>query len=353
MKVSQIDTPALILEKRSFEANRRKMAQLADHTGIALRPHYKSHKCPAIARMQLADGAIGICCAKLSEAEDLADCGVADIFIANQIVQPEKLGRLAALAARCRLSVCVDRAENVLQLEKAMAAAGSTLCCLVEYEVGMKRCGVETHEEVLALAQLLRQQPHLIFGGIQAYAGNMAHEPNLSIRQAETDRIEADLTALRDMLTAAGLPPKEIGGVSTGTVETKPSGSVYTAMQCGSYIFMDRAYGDMRRGFEHALFLLTTVISTKSDRVVTDGGVKSLGCDQGPPVFVGFEGFPISMSEEHGQVSAPGHKLNPGDKIRYIPGHCCTTVNCHDKIYLVDGDDVVDILPITSRGKAQ
>ena len=102
MKLSQIDTPALILEKSTFEANRRTMATLLERTGIALRPHYKSHKCPTIARIQLTDGAIGICCAKLSEAEDLADCGVEDIFIANQIVQREKMGRLAALAGRCR-----------------------------------------------------------------------------------------------------------------------------------------------------------------------------------------------------------------------------------------------------------
>jgi len=353
MKLSQIDTPALILEKSTFEANRRTMATLLERTGIALRPHYKSHKCPTIARIQLTDGAIGICCAKLSEAEDLADCGVEDIFIANQIVQREKMGRLAALAGRCRLSVCVDTADNVLQLEAAMAAAGSTLHCLVEYEVGLKRCGVETHEEVLTLARLIAQQPHLIFGGVQAYAGNLAHEPSLAIRQRETNRIEADLTALRDTLTAAGLPPREIGGISTGTVETKPSGSVYTAMQCGSYIFMDRAYRDLDLCFENALFLLTTVVSTKPDRIVTDGGVKSLGSDQGDPVFVGFEHLPIAMSEEHGQVAAPGHSLRVGDKVLYIPGHCCTTVNCHDKLYVVDGEDVVDIWPITSRGKSQ
>ena len=263
------------------------------------------------------------------------------------------MGRLAALASRCRLSVCVDTAENVLQLERAAAALGSVIHCLVEYEVGMRRCGVETHDEVLALAQFIAQQPHLVFGGIQAYAGNMAHEPSLAVRCRETERIEGDLAALREKLVAAGLPPREIGGVSTGTVETKPANSVYTAMQCGSYIFMDRAYRDLELCFENALFLLTTVVSVKPDRIVTDGGVKSLGSDQGDPVFVGFEGLPINMSEEHGQVTAPGHGLQVGDKLRYIPGHCCTTVNCHDRIYLVDGDRVVDIWPVTSRGKAQ
>ena len=241
MKVIQIDTPALILEKSIFEENRRTMASLMDRTGIALRPHYKSHKCPTIAKLQLSDGAIGICCAKLSEAEDLADCGIEDIFIANQIVQSEKMGRLAVLAARCHLSVCVDSPENILKLEAAVAGTGSRLRCLVEYEVGLKRCGVETHEEVLTLAKLISQQPHLTFGGVQAYAGNMAHEPDLALRQSETARIEQDLIALKEKLVAVGLPPEEIGGVSTGTMETKPAGSVYTAAQCGSYILMDRA----------------------------------------------------------------------------------------------------------------
>jgi len=136
-------------------------------------------------------------------------------------------------------------------------------------------------------------------------------------------------------------------------VECKPRDSIYTEMQCGSYLFTDRAYREVGVGFRHSLYLLTTVISTKPDRIVTDGGVKSLGMDQGDPVFVGYEGLPIRMSEEHGQVEAPGHTLKVGEKLKYIPGHCCTTINAHDRIYVVDGEDVVDIWPVTSRGKAQ
>ena len=354
MKLNQIETPALIVEKSIFEENRRTMQKLLEHTTMTLRPHYKSHKCPAIAKLQLADGAKGLCCAKLSEAEDLALYGgVEDILIANQVVQPEKLPRLAALAKQCRLTICVDMAENVLDLERAMAAQDATLYCLVEYEIGMGRCGVDTHEEVLALAVLIDAQPHLRFEGVQAYAGHMAHEKSLEVRQAATDAIEADLAELKRKLEEAGLPPKEITGGSTGTVETKPGQSVYTEMQCGSYLFMDRAYRDLHIGFQNALFLLTTVVSTKENRIVTDGGVKSLGMDQGDPVFEGYEGLPIIMSEEHGQVEAPGHTLNLNDKVRYIPGHCCTTVNSHDRLYLVDGEDVLEVWPIISQGKSQ
>ena len=353
MKITDIETPALILEKSIFDKNRRVMASLLSGSSMALRPHYKSHKCPAIALIQLSDGAKGLTCAKLSEAEDLADAGVSDILIANQIIDEKKLSRLASLAGRCRLTVCVESADNVLALAHAASAAGTTVHVLIEYEIGMQRCGVESHEEVLALARLISEQKSLRYEGIQAYAGNMAHEKSLEVRQAATDAIEADLAALKAELTAAGLPPAEISGVSTGTVQTKPKASVYTEMQCGSYLFSDRAYRDLHLCFENALFLLTTVMSVKPSRIVTDGGVKSLGMDQGNPVVVGYEDYPVGMSEEHSQIEVPGHSQRVGDRLRLIPGHCCTTFNLHDRVYLVDGEDVVDCWEITSRGRAQ
>jgi len=352
MKIHQLDTPALILDRQAFDRNRRTMQKLLEHTSMRLRPHYKSHKCPAIVRKQLEDGAKGITCAKLGEAEDLAECGVEDILIANQIVQPEKMGRLAALAGRCRLTVCVDCAENVLALERAMAAQGQILYCLVEYDIGMRRCGAESHEEVRELARLIAGQPHLRFEGIQAYAGQMSHETDFVLRKETTESIERDLAALKEELESAGLPVKEISGGSTGTVELKSGSSVYTEMQCGSYLFMDRAYRAMHLGFENALFLLTTVISVKDDRFITDGGAKSLGMDQGDPVIVGFENFRLGVNEEHSKIYATDHGCKLNDKIRYIPGHCCTTINSHDRIYVVDGDEVVDVWTVESRGKA-
>lgn len=353
MKVHQIDTPALILEKAVFDGNLQTMKNLLSMTSMALRPHYKSHKCAAIVKLQLEQGAKGITCAKLSEAEDLAQMGVEDILIANQIVQPEKLPRVAALAKKCRLSICVDTAENILALEEAMAADDATLYCLVEYEVGMLRCGVETHEEFVELAKLISRQPHLVFEGIQAYAGNLSHETDLPRRQQASDEIERDLTALKKALTDAGLPPKEITGGSTGTVENKPGNSIYTEMQCGSYVFMDRSYGTLGLNFKNALFLLTSVVSTRKNYFITDGGTKSLGLDQGAPTVVGYEKHPLKLSEEHGRIELDGHTCRLNDKIRYIPGHCCTTVNIHDRIYVVDGEDVVDVWDVTSRGKSQ
>ena len=351
MKINQLDTPCLIIDKAAFDKNRRTLQTLMQHTNMQLRPHYKSHRCPTIAKLQMQDGAKGMTCAKLGEAEDLAAAGIQDILIANQIVQPEKLPRLAELAGKCRLTVCVDCAENVLALEKALAETGHTLYCLVEYDIGMKRCGVDTHEEVLALAALIAKQQHLRFDGVQAYAGQMSHEVSLSVRTSATDAIEQDLIILRDKLAAAGMPAREISGGSTGMIEQKPRDSVYTEMQCGSYLFMDQCYRQLGLAFRHSLYLLTTVVSIKPDRIVTDGGTKALGMDQGDPVFVGYEGCPVRMSEEHGQIEAPGHTCKINDKIRYIPGHCCTTMNSHDRVYVTEGDEVVDVWEITSRGK--
>ncbi len=353
MKRNDLETPALILDKRIFEANMDKMEKLLEGTPMKLRPHYKSHKCPEIARIQIERGAAGITCAKLGEAEDLAAAGIENILIGNQVVQPAKVKRVGQLAGKCYLIICVDNADNIRELSRAAVEAGTVIHCLVEYEVGMKRCGVDTYGEFLELAKLADSLDGLVFEGVQAYAGHMAHEHSEKVRISETERIENEVRGLKKYLEDNGLKVKEIGGGSTGTVEQKPKDSVYTDIQAGSYIFMDNAYGRLQLGFENALFVLTTVISTKKDRIVTDTGVKSLGMDQGNPVFLGVpEGSEISMSEEHGAVYCE-HSYKINDKLLYIPGHCCTTVNMFDEIYVVDGDEVVGCWKVTSRGKAQ
>lgn len=353
MKISDLETPALILDKRIFEANMEKMDRLLEGTPMRLRPHYKSSKCAEIARIQIKRGAVGITCAKLGEAEDLVKAGIKNILIGNQVVQPSKVKRVGSLANDCYLIVCVDDADNIRELSKAAAENNSVIHCLVEYEVGMKRCGVETYEEALALAKLADSLEGLEFEGIQAYAGHMAHEHSLEVRKAETERIEKEVKGLKKYLEDNGLEVREIGGGSTGTIEQKPKDTVYTDIQAGSYIFMDNAYRQLNLGFENALFVLTTVISVKKDRVVTDTGVKSLGMDQGGPVFLGVpEGSEISMSEEHGAAYCE-HNFKINDKLRYIPGHCCTTVNMFDEIYVIDGDEVTDCWKITARGKAR
>ena len=352
MNVRQIEAPALILDIDLFEENIRIMKEFTDANGICLRPHYKSHKSPWIARRQIEAGAKGITCATLSEAEDLARAGIEDILIANVVPQLSKISRIASLAGCCRLGVCVDNPENIRALEAAAMFAGTIIHVLVEYDVGMKRCGVFEPGEFLELAKLIDSCPHLVFEGIQAYAGQLSHEENYEKRKADSEWVEQRLLELKKYVTASGLPVAEVSGTSTGTVEFRFPGSVYTELQAGSYIFMDKAYSRLNLKFKNALFLLTQVLSViGKEHIVVCGGLKSVAVDQSLPVFAEYPDMPVRMSEEHCSIAHVPDGIKVGDMLKLIPGHCCTTVNLHNHIYLVRGDEVLDRLEVVSRGK--
>lgn len=351
MRVEQLETPALVVDLDRMEENMRTMQEKLEKTGIALRPHYKSHRCTTLALRQLEAGAKGITCAKLGEAEDLVAAGVKDVLIANQIVDQSKLERLARLALCCRLTVCVDDEENISALSRAAVRIGATIHCLVEFEVGMQRCGVASREAFLALARQVIESDGLVLDGIQAYAGHLSHEMDGDRRRREADKVEETLRELINWLREQGVAIREVGGASTGTVAYKRSDSVYTELQAGSYLLMDAAYAKLKPGFHNALFLYTTVVSTAGGRVVTDAGMKSCAVDQGSPVYEGFENVEVHMSEEHSAFAAkPGLLCHVGQRLRCIPGHGCTTINLHDVLYLARGGEVVDCVPVTSRG---
>lgn len=350
MKIQHLPTPALILEKPVFDRNRAAMTEILADSSLSLRPHFKSHKCAAIAKWQIADGAIGMTCAKLSEAEDLALAGVEDILIANQITDPAKISRLAHLANACHLTVCVDSAANVRALSRACAAAGSTLSLLIEYEIGMERCGLDSPKEILSLAILIKQSEGLRYAGIQAYAGHISHVVDEEERRLATAENERKLRELIAYLSSMGFAPSIVSGGSTGTAQIKAKAGLYTELQAGSYLFMDATYRDLALPFENSLFVLATVVSTNDRMAVIDAGVKSCGVDQGMPVPVGFTVDHIVASEEHFQLHGPSKHLKIGDKVLLIPGHCCSTVNLHNEIFLVEDEKVVDRIPVTSRG---
>ena len=351
MRLEQIETPALVADLDILEDNMKIIKAFTEAAGVALRPHYKSHKCTAIAHMQIKAGAKGISCAKLGEAEDLAAAGIEDILIANQIVEPWKLARVAYLAACCKLSICVDNLENIKALEAAAAIQGSTIHCLVEYEIGMKRCGVNTPEEVATLAKAINDAPHLSFMGIQAYAGHLSHEEDYDKRKKDSEAVEKRLSDLCAHLKSQGIAVKEVSGASTGTVEFRPKNGVYTEIQAGSYIFMDKAYEALNLKFRNALFVAATVMSVSSERTIVDAGRKSIAVDQKMPTFRDFPDQPARVSEEHSSI-AVGNAAAVGDRLLIIPGHCCTTINMHDTLYLMRGGRIVDRIPVTSRGKS-
>lgn len=352
MLVSQISTPALIVDMDALERNHQKLMATVRGLGLRLRPHYKSHKSTYLAHFQVENGACGVCCAKLSEAEDLILSGVEDVMVANQVTDDAKILRAAQLAGCCTLSVCVDHGENVKKLAAAAAFCGTKIGCWVEYDVGMGRCGATTEEETLALCRAVEAEPSLYLAGIQAYGGHIAHEEDAAARESHAEAIEARIRSLLDYLAESGVTVPQVGGVSTGTVVNRKAGTAYTELQAGSYLFMDAAYARVGAPFEHSLFVLAGVVSADGSHAVTDAGVKSVAVDQGAPVFVDFPDSPVEVHEEHCFVRTP-NTCRPGDKLRLIPGHCCATVNLHDHIYLVRGDRVVDRIPVTSRGKSR
>jgi 3-hydroxy-D-aspartate aldolase len=354
MNITDIETPALILDESALLRNMAAMKTLTDEIGIGLRPHYKSHRSVYLATLQMSLGAKGITCAKVGEAEDLAGAGIKDILIANQITAPSKIARAVQIAQKTNLTVCVDTKQNILDLEEAASLHNAKLSVYIEFEIGMNRCGVETFEEVYALADLIQKQPHLRFNGIQADAGQLSHEYNDEKRLSHSVDLERRMLLLKEYLESKGIPVREISGLSTGTLPLrKEMKTVYTEAQAGSYLFMDACYGKMSLPFEHSLFVLATVVSVRGNAFHTDAGLKSCSVDQGNPVLKDHPDVNARLSEEHISHLLPGHAFKVNDRVLYIPGHCCTNINLFDKIYLVSDQEVLRVIPVTSRGKSQ
>ena len=351
MRIEQLETPALILDMDIAEQNMKMMKEYMTLTGLALRPHYKSSKCSYIAKMQIRDGAKGITCAKLSEAEDLILSGIDDVLIANQIIEPSKIARLAYLAGCCRLSVCVDREENILQLQDAAKVQNTTIYVFVEYDVFLRRCGVDTPEEFLKLAKLIESCDNLVFDGIQAYAGHLSHEEDYDVRRDQTALVEKRVKDLKNFVEENGIKVNEVSGISTGDIEFRTKDTVYTEAQVGSYIYMDTGYHALDLKFKSSLFVLTQVVS-KNEFIVTDAGTKAISVDQHPPVFRDYVDRKVKLSEEHGRFDSEGVDLKIGDKILMIPSHSCTTMNLYDYMYLVRDGKIEDRVYITGRGKS-
>jgi D-serine deaminase-like pyridoxal phosphate-dependent protein len=292
MSLEEVDTPALVIDLDAFERNLKRLAERVAGSGVRLRPHAKTHKCPVIALKQMELGAVGVCVQKVSEAEAMVYGGVRDVLVTNEIVGRQKLRHLMALAHSARIGVCVDDRSQIADLEAAAAEAGIELPVHVEINMGGNRCGVEPGEPALALARLVEDMPHLRFAGLQAYHGSAQHLRGWAERQ-EAIRGAADKAArTRDLLVAHGIACDNITGAGTGTFEFEAGSGVYTELQCGSYIFMDADYGRnldqggaQTRAFEPSLFVWATVMSRPTqERAIVDAGLKALAFDSGPPL---------------------------------------------------------------------
>jgi D-serine deaminase-like pyridoxal phosphate-dependent protein len=354
---AEIDTPALVLDRPRLERNIRRMAAFVAGGPAKLRPHAKTHKCVEIARLQLDAGAVGITCAKVGEAEALADGGIADILIANQIVGPLKIARLTALAQRCAVTVAVDDADNVRQLSDAAAAAGVTLRVYVEVNVGMDRCGVEPGEPALVLARQVAAAPGLTFAGLQAYEGHLQNVVPFEEREALAKLDMRKALSARQHIEADGLRVGEISGCGTGTHTVTGRLPWMTELQCGSYATMDAQYAAVGGAdYENALTVLATVVSRPvQGKAVLDTGLKAITPEFGDPTVLVPGATWLDFSEEHGEIALAGsaQALRVGDKVRLVPRHGCTTVNLYDRYHVIEGDALVAEWRVAARGRCQ
>jgi D-serine deaminase-like pyridoxal phosphate-dependent protein len=358
--LSEVDTPALILDLDAFERNLDRLDASLAGKNVKVRPHAKSHKCPQIALRQIARGAVGVCCQKVSEAEAMVLGGVKDVLIANEVVGAPKLSRLAALARQAHVAVCVDDAGNVAALDAAVGQEfGVRLDVLVEVNVGANRCGVEPGAPAVELAQRIAACRNLRFAGLQAYQGRAQHLRKVEERRAA---IEQAVARVRDTVAALAkvrIKCEKVTGAGTGTYLFEAASGVYDEIQPGSYIFMDVDYGRNEwtesgiPRFEHSLFVWTTVMSrTTPDRAVVDAGLKASSVDSGMPRVADEEGVEyVKASDEHGVLQLNGARgYAVGDKLKLIPGHCDPTVNLYDHFVCVRGGRVEALWPITARG---
>jgi D-serine deaminase-like pyridoxal phosphate-dependent protein len=347
----ELVTPALVLDIDAAQRNIDQMASELRRLGQAtIRPHYKTHKSPDLARRQVQAGAGGLSMATVWEAAVLASDGFDDLFVVNTVAHPDKIRLLAELARDRRILVAVDEAENAAAHSAAAVAAGSTLGIFVEVDTGMNRCGVDTAEEALALARQVAEMPGLRFEGITGYEGHCTLTPEEDLRHEKQQKAMMLFTGVADLLETNGIacPIRSAGGIATWQWTATYPG--ITEIQAGSYVVMDNFHGRMVPGFEHSLTIQASVISRRSKQVIVDVGNKSVA-DPYNVTIVGHD-LPVFRSdEEHGIFSAPGGSvLKVGDCVSLVPGYSPSTVNCYDAFHVVQDDTVADIWPVIPRG---
>ena len=349
--VDAIDTPALVIDLDAMDRNLATMAAFARAHGMRLRPHAKMHKCAAIAKLQIAAGAVGVCVQKVSEAEALADAGIDDIYISNEVIAEAKLARVAALAGRVKLAIAVDSAPGVQGLADAVKAAGTTLDVFVEIDVGQGRCGVAPAaagalaHQVVSHGQVDRG---MRFAGLQAYHGRAQHLRGAAEREAAVRHAVALVRAAQASITSAGIACPLVTGAGTGSFVFEAASAVYDELQAGSYLFMDADYAANQPAphaprFEHALFVKSQVMSRGASHAVVDAGHKSHAIDSGLPCVWSPAGGPVPAfsngGDEHGILLAPDGAALPelGGTVWLVPGHCDPTVNLHGHFVGVRG----------------
>lgn len=337
-----VPTPALVVDvDRARQNHRRAVASLAP--GQVLRPHFKAHKCTALAHLQLAHGATTVCCQTTWEAVVLARQGVSDIMVTNQVVDPAALEELAEAARASSVSALVDAPVHLALLEATARRAGVSFGVLVEIEVGMNRCGVGVESDALVeLATAIAASDVLRFDGLQSYDGQVTGVID-PVARREASIVSNELTRRAvERLRAVGIDVPIVAGCATAHLPFVGELDAWTDIQAGSYLLMDTTYGGFPDlDYPGALFCLATVIHRSPERIVLDVGLKHTAVDRGPPTWVGDATAPLQLSDEHTAIAvAPDSPLAVGDRTFLLPSHIDPTINLYPTLWFVDADRV-------------
>ncbi|MCL4534215.1 MAG: DSD1 family PLP-dependent enzyme [Chloroflexi bacterium] len=352
-----LDTPALLADLDALEGNIRRLTATFREAGVNWRPHTKGIKIPAVAHKLLDAGAVGVCCAKLSEAEVLAAAGIKDIVIVNQIVGPQKVARLVNLRRQTDVAVAVDSVENVRELAQAARAQGVELRVLVEVNTGLNRCGVEPGAPVVALAQAVQQSEGLHFLGVVTWEGTAGPQKATPEERRETVFQSVRLlTGSADLCRQNGIPVAMVLCGGTATYQYSAFVPGVTDVKAGGGVWCDKHYReDLHVDHDYALTVVATVISRPNPtRVVTDAGIKALSANMGNPLPLGCgQTTKVWLSAEYGlfEMAEPSPTPKVGDKIEWLVGYSDTTVCLHDELYGIRDGKVEVVWPIAGRGK--
>ena len=349
-KRHELTTPALVLDLSILRRNIATMAEWT-RTHAKIRPHAKAHKCPDIARLQVAAGAIGITVATVWEAVAMADAGLDNILIANEVMGGEKLKKLAETACETNILVAVDSMVGADALGRAALGAGVTIGVLIEVDVGMGRGGLRTPTEACSLATALSRLPGIVLRGVMGFEGHAVTEPDRAVRASMAAEAMERLIACVEILERAGFEIEIISAGGTNTYDMTGANARVTELQAGTYVFMDMAYAPLVPAFKPALSILGTVMSRNGQTAVLDFGTKVMAMDLGRPALVDPCATIRAVHEEHTLLDVQDDtRLRVGETVEVIVGYCGGTVNLNDVYHVVQDDQVVDVWPILARG---
>jgi len=365
MHISELDTPALLIDLDIFERNLARVAGYTKANQLRLRPHTKTHKVPAVGKRQLDSGAVGLTVAKVGEAEVMLGSGTPDLLIAYPVIGQSKLARLTEIARKTRVTVALDSCIAANQLSEAAQDAKVNFAVLAEVDVGLGRVGVRPGEELLQLAQSISRLPGLTFEGITFYPGHIKFLGEAGPEQALRD-LGAVVKSILDDLQRAGIEARVVSGGSTPTLFRSHEIAGLNEIRPGTYVYNDvnTVLAGTCGWNDCAASILTTVVSTaRKGHMIVDGGSKTFSSDRtaGPgPVSYGRivespESILQNLNEEHGYVdnTAATREFKVGDRVRIIPNHVCVAVNLHEQVYGVRNEQVEAVWKVEGRGKLQ